>query len=76
MLDSVVEAYLTSGEPGAPSSGSFGDRATALVRGYKEDVDRNRPALREIRRELAGRKYLLSEVRILDLLIWSVFAKR
>jgi hypothetical protein len=67
MLDSVVQAYLLS-----PSGGSFGDQATALVRSYKEDLDRNRAVLREVKRELARRGHELSEVRILDLLIWSL----
>ena len=49
-------------------------RATALVRSYKRDLDRNRSVLHEIRRELASREYRLTEVRILDLLIWSVSA--
>jgi hypothetical protein len=74
MLDSVVQAYLTSGEPGTASSGSFGERATALVQSYKRDLDRNRSVLRELQRELASRTYRLTEVRILDLLIWSVSA--
>jgi Family of unknown function (DUF6308) len=72
MLDSVVQAYLTSGGPGGPSPGSFGERATALVRSYKRDLDHNRSALHEVQRELASRTYRLTEVRILDLLIWSV----
>jgi Family of unknown function (DUF6308) len=72
MLDSVVQAYLTGDDPGTRSSASFAERATALVRSYKRDLDRNRPALHEIQRELAGRTYRLTEVRILDLLIWSV----
>jgi hypothetical protein len=42
------------------------------VRGYKGDVDRNRSALRELRRELAARGHELTEVRILDIVIWSV----
>jgi hypothetical protein len=67
MLDSVVQAYL-----GPPAPGSFGDRATALVRSYKEDLDRNRAALCEIQRELESREHRLTDVRILDLLIWSV----
>jgi hypothetical protein len=71
MLDSVVQAYLTEDELGPRSSASFGQRATALVRGYKRDLDRNLPALREIQGELAGRACRLTEVRILDLLIWS-----
>ena len=74
MLDSVVQAYLTRDHPGTLSSGSFGERATALVRGYKRDLDRNRSVLHEVQRELAGRTYRLTEVRILDLLIWSASA--
>jgi len=74
MLDSVVQAYLTRDDPGTPSAGSFGERATALVRSYKRDLDRNRSVLHEVKRELASRTYRLTEVRILDLLIWSVSA--
>jgi Family of unknown function (DUF6308) len=72
MLDSVVQAYLTADDPGLSSSGSFGERASALVRSYKLDLDRNRSALRELQRELARSGHRLPEVRILDLLIWSV----
>jgi hypothetical protein len=71
MLDSVVQAYLTADDTGTRSSGTFGERATALVRSYKQDLDRNRSALHEVREELASRGYRLTEVRILDLLIWS-----
>jgi hypothetical protein len=71
MLDSVVHEYLTSDDPEPASSGTFGERATALVRSYKRDLDRNRSALRQIQRELASRDHRLTEVRILDLLIWS-----
>jgi Family of unknown function (DUF6308) len=74
MLDSVVQAYLTRNDSATRSSGSFGEHATALVRSYKQDLDRNRSALRKIQRELASRDYRLTEVRILDLLIWSVNA--
>jgi Family of unknown function (DUF6308) len=74
ILDSVVQAYLTKDDPLMESSGSFGERATALVRSYKRDLDRNRAALDELQRELARRTYRLTEVRILDLLIWSVLA--
>jgi hypothetical protein len=74
MLDSVVQAYLTSGDPETTSSGSFGERATALVRSYKRDLDRYRAPLQELQRELASRGYRLTEVRILDMLIWSVSA--
>jgi len=74
MLDSVVQAYLTRDDPRTRSPGSFGERATALVRSYKRDLDRNRTVLHEIQQELASRSYRLTEVRILDLLIWSVSA--
>jgi hypothetical protein len=72
MLDSVVQAYLLRDDPGTDSSGSFGEHATMLVRSYKRDVDRNRSVLRKIQRDLASHGYGLTEVRILDLLIWSV----
>jgi Family of unknown function (DUF6308) len=66
MLDSVVVAYLAS-DDGA----TFGERAIALVRSYKRDLDGNLPALRDVQRALACRGYGLTEVRILDILIWS-----
>src|SRR6266480_5298320 len=74
MLDSIVQAYLTRDDSAAGSSGTFGERATALVRSYKVDLDRNRSALHELRRELSSREHRLTEVRVLDLLIWSVNA--
>jgi hypothetical protein len=74
ILDSVVQSYLVDDDPGADAP--FGERAIALVRGYKRDVDRNRATLRELRRELARRGYALSEVRILDMLIWSSATRR
>lgn len=74
MLDSVVQAYLTTDDPATGSSGSFGERASALVGSFKRDLDRNRSVLHEIQQELASREYRLTEVRILDLLIWSVSA--
>jgi hypothetical protein len=72
MLDSVVQVYLKRDNPGTRSSESFGDRATALVRSYKRDLDRNRAVLHELQRELASLEYRLTEVRILDVVIWSV----
>jgi Family of unknown function (DUF6308) len=71
MLDSVVQKYLDD-DLGAQAS--FGERALEFVRGYKRDLDSNRAAMRAIRQELARRGYDLTEVRILDLLIWSVAA--
>jgi hypothetical protein len=70
MLDSVVQAYLAADDPKAP----FAERAVALVRSYKRDVDRNASALRALRGELAARGHPVTEVRILDLLIWSAYA--
>jgi Family of unknown function (DUF6308) len=67
MLDSYVQEYL--GEPAAEEP--FAARATALVRSYKVDLDRNHAALAELQRQLAGRGYRSTEVRLLDLLIWS-----
>jgi Family of unknown function (DUF6308) len=74
MLDSVVQAYLTTHDSEARWSGSFGERAAALVRSYKRDVDSNWSVLLGPQRELANRGYRLTEVRILDLLIWSISA--
>ena len=70
ILDSVVQKYLVDDDPGAQAP--FGERALELVRGYKRDLDRNRVALRALRRSLAKRGHGLTDVRILDLLIWSV----
>jgi hypothetical protein len=70
MLDSVVQAYLATDTPG-----SFAEHATALVRSYKRELDRNHSALREVQQELAIREHRLTEVRILDLLVWSVYAR-
>jgi hypothetical protein len=70
MLDSVVQAYLAADASSAP----FAQRAIGLVRRYKGELDRNLPALGEVQRALASRGYRLSEVRILDVLVWSVYA--
>jgi hypothetical protein len=72
MLDSFVQRYLQDDDLGAQTP--FGERALALVSGYKRDLDRNRTELRALRQTLAARGYELTEVRILDLLIWSVEA--
>jgi hypothetical protein len=69
ILDSVVQQYLEDDDPG--KAAPFRERALGLVRGYKRDLDRNRPALRTIQRELARRGFQLTETRILDVLIWS-----
>jgi hypothetical protein len=72
MLDSVIQKYLEDDDLGAEAP--FGERALGFVRGYKRDLDRNRAAVQAIRRELTRRGCGLTEVRILDLLIWSVKA--
>jgi hypothetical protein len=72
MLDRFVQEYLERADPPANVAGPFGERAAALVRSYKVDLDRNRSALRGLRRELAARGYRVTEVRILDMLIWSL----
>jgi Family of unknown function (DUF6308) len=70
MLDSVVQKYLEDDDLGAQAP--FAERALGLVRGYKRDLDRNRAAVRAVQQELAERSYTVTEVRILDLLIWSL----
>ena len=72
LLDSAVRKYLEDDDPGAQAP--FGERALQLVRGYKSDLDRNRQAVRAVGLELARRNSGLTEVRILDLLIWSAVA--
>jgi Family of unknown function (DUF6308) len=72
ILDSIVQRYLQEDDPGAQAP--FGERALALVRGYRRDLDNNRTAVGAVRQELAGRGYALTEVRILDLLILSAAA--
>jgi Family of unknown function (DUF6308) len=72
MLDRFVQEYLERADPPAGVSGPFGERAAALVLSYKVDLDRNRSALRGLRRELSARGYRVTEVRILDMLIWSL----
>jgi uncharacterized protein DUF6308 len=74
MLDGVIQAYLASGDPGTPSSGSFGERATALVRSYKRDLDRTGRSCSSSSESSRAARTGSPEVRILDLLIWSVSA--
>jgi hypothetical protein len=69
MLDSVVQSYLAADDPGAGAS--FADRAVALVHAYKRDLDHNAAAIESLRHELAGRGHAVTDVRILDMLIWS-----
>jgi hypothetical protein len=70
ILDSLVQQYLRDDDPGPKAP--FAERGLALVHGYKRDLDRNRRAVQATRERLAANGYLLTEVRILDLLILSV----
>ena len=70
MLDSVVQRYLRDDDLGAEAP--FAERALGFVRGYKRDLDQNRAALRALRQELERRGYRLTDVRLLDLLIWTI----
>jgi hypothetical protein len=72
MLDSVVQRYLADDDPGARAP--FGERAVALMRGYRLDLQANRAAIEAVRRALARRGYEVTEVRILDVLVWSAGA--
>jgi hypothetical protein len=72
ILDSIVQRYLEDDDLG--SQAPFGERALALVRGYRRDLDNNGAAVGAVRQALAGRGYGLTEVRILDLLILSAAA--
>jgi uncharacterized protein DUF6308 len=69
LLDSIVLGYLQDDDLGAQAP--FAERGLGLVRGYQRDLDRNQAAVRAVRQELARRRYRLTEVRILDLLILS-----
>jgi hypothetical protein len=70
LLDSVVQVYLADDDPGAKTP--YGERAIALVRGYKRDLDANRAAIRALRSELSRSGHRVTAVRLLDVLIWSV----
>ena len=72
MLDSVVCAYLTSVDTDVDFRATFVERALALVRSYKRELDADVAAVRRLKRDLARRGHVLTEVRILDLLIWTV----
>jgi hypothetical protein len=75
MLDSVVQGYLVTDGAETAAHDSFGEQGIALVRSYKGDLDRNVQALSEIKRDLSSRGLRLSEVRILDIAIWSALAQ-
>ena len=72
ILDSIVQRYLADDDPGPQAP--FGERALALARGYRRDLDTTGAAVGAVRLELARRGYGLTEVRILDLLILSAAA--
>jgi hypothetical protein len=68
MLDSVVQSYFADDDPGKRAQ--FGERALALVRDYKRDLDRHRAALHPSARAQAARPPA-NRGRIIDLLIWA-----
>jgi hypothetical protein len=72
LLDSIVQKYLADDDPRARAG--FGQRAIGLVGGCKRDLDGNWAAVRAARQELVARRYELTEVLILDLLILSARA--
>ena len=52
LLDSIVQKYLQDDDLGVQAP--FGQRALGLVRGYKNDLDRNLAAVRAVRQELVN----------------------
>jgi hypothetical protein len=68
-IHGVGFSKMTKAEDDPGTQAPFAERAVALARGYKRDLDRNRGALRSVQRELARRDYDVSAVRLLDILI-------
>ncbi len=75
LLDSVVEAYLVRLEP-VPGAWPRPDRAVALTRIYRREMDLNRRALTCLRAGLAARGFELTECRLFDIFAWSTEAGR
>lgn len=74
ILDSVVEAFLATVSP-PPGSLSRADRAVALTRTYKGEMDRNREPLSCLRAALAAGGFDLTECRVFDMFAWSEGAR-
>jgi hypothetical protein len=72
ILDSVVVRFLASveGEP-LPRRLLPADRAIALTRTYKREMDRNREALASLRAAMAAEGFDLTECRLFDIFAWS-----
>jgi hypothetical protein len=70
LLDSVVEAYLVGLEP-VPRAWPRPERAVALTRIYRREMELNRRALACLRVELAARGFVLTECRLFDVFAWS-----
>ena len=68
ILDSVVEGYLVGIE--RPPPGSRADRAVALTRTYKREMDLNREALACLRLRLTAHGINLTECRLFDVFAW------
>lgn len=69
ILDNEVAKYLRSLEPSLTT-----DRIAeglALTQSYKKELDQNLEALKCVRGELRKRGFALTEVRLLDILIWA-----
>ena len=69
ILDNEVAKYLRSIEPSLTT-----DRIAeglALTQSYKKELDRNVQSLKCVRKELHKRGFELTEVRLLDILIWA-----
>ena len=63
---------IEGGAPTGCAQAPFTERAIGLVGGYKRDLDRNRAAVAAVRRHLTLAGHDVTDVRILDLLIWSI----
>ncbi|HJP90906.1 MAG TPA: DUF6308 family protein [Pyrinomonadaceae bacterium] len=70
ILDSVVRDYLLTVD-GISKTKTRGKFAVALMRSYKRDLDANADVLRQLRADLNGLGYYLTECRILDMFVWA-----
>ena len=72
ILDSVVAGYLSRvGGLRNPDQANEAWWAVQLVRVAKRDIDNNGEGFRILQRNLAGKGYLFSIVRLYDILFWA-----
>lgn len=74
ILDSVIQEYarqVRSKNPDGSHPRSQAELATEYCQILKRDVDDNRHSLKAVRENLKQKGIHLSELRILDILIWS-----